>query len=143
VKLDWMMFTNYAEVAPNGLLYCAGGGWDTINVTGRIEGAPENVFAVMQGFLAIRLLFHPTETDREHQFEVTIMDEDGARIAGVESRFRINRMPSLPAGWLQNLNIVLPVTGIPLPRAGNYVLNLNVNGQWMGDRPFRILKLYS
>jgi hypothetical protein len=142
VKLDLMMLTNYAEVAPNGLLYIAGGGWDTITVQGPIEGAPEGVFAAMQGALAIKLLFHMTETERRHAFEVTIMDNDGAEIAKSAGEFDVPKNDDLPPQWLQNLNIVLPVTGIALPREGHYVVNLTVNGQWLGDAPFRVIKHY-
>jgi hypothetical protein len=35
------------------------------------------------------------------------------------------------------------VTGISLPREGNYRLNLLVNDQFVGDRPFRVLKGYT
>jgi len=140
VKLDLMMLANYAEVAPNGLLYLAGGGWDTINLQAPVEDVPEGVVAVMQGFLVIKLLFHPTETDRHHEFEVNVMDEDGVELAKTVGQFEVPRDHDLPAAWLQNFNIVLPVSGIPLPRASNFVVNLTVNGQWVGDRPFRVIQ---
>jgi hypothetical protein len=94
----------------------------------------------MQGFLVIKLLFHPTETDRQHQFEVTVMDEDGAELAKAANEFDAPRDHDLPAAWLQNVSIVLPISGIPLPCAGNFVVNLTVNGQWVGNRPFRAIK---
>ena len=137
-----MMLTNHAEVAPNGLLYIAGGGWDTIGLAAPIEGAPEGVFAVMQGALAIKLLFHVTETDRTHEYEVTIMDNDGAEVAKAAETFDVPKNEDLPTQWLQSMNIVLPVTGIGLPHDGHYVVNLTVNGQWLGDTPFRVLKQY-
>lgn len=141
VKLDLMMLTSYAEVT-NGLLYVSGGGWDTIGVSAPQEGLPDGVFAVMQGTLVIKLLFHATETGRDHQFEVTIMGEDGGEIAKSGGEFPVVRGDDLPPQWLQNANLVLPVSGIGLPRPGLYVVNLTVDGQWLGDTPFRVLKHY-
>jgi hypothetical protein len=138
LKLEWMMLANHAEVAPNNLLYVSGGGWDTITVGGPIPGAPEGVAAVMVGSLAIRVLFHMTETDRSHDFQVSVMSEDGDIVAEVAGEFHVPRNRDVPPGWLQNWNLVLPITGVGLPGAGLYTINLSVNGQWMGDRPFRV-----
>ncbi len=142
MKLDWMMLANHAEVAPNNLLYISGGGWDTIQVTARAEGLPDEVFAVMAGHLVARLLFHVTETDREHEMMLNIMDEDGQEIASSTASLGVPRNRDLPANWLQNVDMVLPVSGIALPHEGHYVINLTVNGQWLGDRQFRAFKNY-
>jgi len=141
VKLDWMMLANHAEVT-NDLLYVNGGGWDTINVGAPIPNAPEGVVAVMVGSLAIRLLFHITETDRAHELELTVISEDGATVAKVEANVHVPRTENVPPGWLQNFNLVFPVTGIALPEAGLYTINLNIDGHWIGDRPFRVIKSY-
>jgi hypothetical protein len=142
MKLDWMMLANHAEVAPNSLLYISGGGWDTIQVRGRAEGLPDEVFAVMAGHLVARLLFHVTETEREHEMMVNIMGADGEEIASSTAPLDVPRNRDLPAGWLQNVDMVLPVSGIALPREGHYVINLTVNGQWLGDRQFLAVKNY-
>src|SRR5262245_57767871 len=101
-----MILANYAEAPPgSGLLNMIGGAWDTINVHAPLDGAPENVFAVMQGHLVIRLLFHATETDRDHNLQVTVMDEDGQQLASAEAEIPIKRDRGLPAGWLQGANL--------------------------------------
>ncbi len=141
MKLDLMLLANYAE-AQNDLLYIHGGGWDTIQVTAPLEIEQPGVFALVQGTLVIRLLFHLTETDRHHQFEITVMDADGRQIAELKAESDVPRNASLPTGWLQNVNMVIPLTGMGLPHPGEYVINLTVNGQWMGDRQFRVLKGY-
>lgn len=142
MKLDWMGLANYAEDS-GGLLNMIGAGWDTINVHAPMPpDAPENVFTAIRGTLVVRLLFHQTETDREHTFEITVVDEDGSEIGKIGGEMRVDRNPGLPAGWDQNVNIVVPLTGFGLPRAGRYTINLVVDGQFVGDRPFRVLKVY-
>jgi len=141
VKLDWMVLANYADDR-DGLLNMIGTGWDTITVGAPLEGAPDGVFAVAQGTLVVRLLFHQTETGQEHKFAITVLDEDGAEIGKIEGGMRVERNKGLPAGWDQNVNIVVPLTGFPLPHPGLYTINVQVNGQFLGDRPFRVLKGY-
>jgi hypothetical protein len=137
-----MMLANHAEAGPNGLLYVNGGGWDTITVGGPLPGVPDGIVAIMVGTLAIRVLFHVTETDRQHHFEIAIIDEDGQAVGRVEGDMNVPRNEDVPPGWLQNWNFVLPVTGVALPQPGLYTINLTVNGQWLGDRPFRVVKAY-
>lgn len=141
MNLEWMLLANYAE-APTGLLYIMGGGWDTVTVNAPLEGAPPNVFAVMSGTLVVRLNFHATETGRDHSFEMTIMDEDGGQVAKAEGSARVEKTPGLPPGWMQSVNLTLPVNGVPLPRAGHYTISIQVDGQHLGDKPFRVIKGY-
>jgi hypothetical protein len=98
---------------------------------------------VIRGYLVIRLQFHPTETNREHTFALTITDEDGQQIAELEGGMRVDRLRGIPATWDQNVNLVFPLTGIGLPREGNYRINLQVDGQFVGDKPFRVIKAFT
>jgi hypothetical protein len=90
----------------------------------------------------IRLLFHQTETGQDHNFTLTILDEDGNEIGKAEGGVRVDRIPGLPPGWPQNVNIALPLAGIGLPKPGLYSMSLQVDGRHLGDRPFRVLKGY-
>ena len=141
MKLEWMALANYAE-DQGGLLYVVGGGWDTVSVQAPIEGAPDGVFAVIQGTLVVRLLLHTTETGLNHSLSFEIVDEDGQQIANASGDFRVERNVGLPIGWDQSANFVFPLTGIPLAKPGNYTINLRVGDELLGDRPFRVLKLY-
>jgi hypothetical protein len=141
VKLGWIILANYAEDT-NGLLYVAGGGWDTLNVPAPLEGAPEGVFAAIQGTLVVRILFHQTEADRQHSFAVTLVGEDGDEVGRLEGAVRVDRTPGLPAGWDQNVNLVIPLRGVALPRPGLYRLSVLVDDQHLGDQPFRVIKGY-
>jgi hypothetical protein len=140
VKVDVMMLANYAEDSA-GLLTIVGGSWDSINVNAPIQGAPEGVFAVVQGTLVVRLLFHPTETG-VHRFEMRISDADGGEIAKLDGELSVERAEGLPAGWDQGVNMVVPLTGVLLPAPGLYVITLNIDGIFVGDRPFRVVQAY-
>lgn len=142
-KLDWMMLANYAEAPPGGgLVYIMGGAWDTLTIGAPLENAPPNISGVLTGFLVIRVVFHLTETNREHKIEVSLVDEDGAELAQITADFRVDRTPGIPSGWDQGSNFVMPLQGIGLPKFGNYTFNLLVDGNHIGERPFRVLKGY-
>ena len=136
-----MILSNYAE-DNNGLLYLSGAGWDAITARAPLEGGPQGAFAVIQGTLVIRLLFDITETGRDHTFAVAVIDEDGREIGKVEGSVRVDRVPGLPTGWDQNVNIVIPLSGFPVPKPGLFAIKLQVDGQHLGDRPFRVIKGY-
>jgi Family of unknown function (DUF6941) len=136
-----MLLANYAETSGN-LLYISGGGWDTVTVHAPVEGAPPEVFAILQGTLVIRVSFHATEADSDHTFTVTIMDADGQQIGKAEGTVRVDRVRGLPTGWEQSVNIPVPLSGVALPQPGIYSMSLQVDGQHLGDRPFRVLKGY-
>ncbi len=142
MRVEWMMFANHAEER-DGLLYLTGATWDTINVVGPMTGAPPGVIAAISGTLVIRLLFHLTETDRDHTFVISLMDEDGAELQNLEGGFHVARKPEHPPGWDQGVNIILGLTGMPLPRFGRYEFHLLIDGQHVAERPFRVTQGYS
>ncbi len=148
MKLDWMMLANHAE-EQNGLLYISGGAWDTVNAAAPLEFANQPTaipskppVALLQGYLVARILFHPTETGREHTFAITLSDEDGNELQKVEGRMGLQKAPGLPIGWDQGANITLPITGTPVPKFGQFNYSLQVDEQHVGDKPFRVLKMY-
>ncbi len=142
-----MMLANYAE-DNNGLLNVTGGTWDTLHVQAPLQAPPgtfppdKTPVAIMQGYLVIRLLFHVTETGRLRKLRVVIMDADGADIAALEAEASVQKMEDLPKGWLQGVNAILPVAGIPLPKFGQYSIAVLVDDQHLGDIAFRVEKRY-
>jgi hypothetical protein len=141
VKLDWILLANYAEVGPAGLLTVVGGTWDTMTVHAPLpDDAPEGAVAVLTGSVVVRALFHVTETDREHGFLLTVMDEDGGDVARIEGSVDVDRQPDVPPGWDQGVNMAVSLTGMPVPRFGLYTISLQIDGQHVGDRPFRVVK---
>lgn len=143
MKLDWMLLANYAEVTPTGLVTVVGGTWDTMTVHGPLpDDAPEGAVAVLTGHVVVRALFHVTETGREHAFALTVMDEDGGEVAQVAGGMQVERQPDLPPGWDQGVNMALTLTGVPVPRFGLYTISFQLDGNHVGDRPFRVVRAY-
>ena len=145
MKLDWMLLANYAE-DNRGLLNLSGAAWDTVEVRAPIQLPPlptgQTPVAVFQGFLVARLALHTSETGREYGFAVLVADADGKPVAELEGKSRIDKVEGLPRGWLQSANVVLPLTGIPLPAFGHYSIVLRVDNQHLGDITFRVIKKY-
>jgi hypothetical protein len=145
MELSWMLLANHAESPPNGLLYVSGAGWDTVNVQAPLPpgAAPEGVVAIAQGHLVVRLSFHHTETGTDFPLEITVIDEDGAEIARIQGTVTAERQDEdAPPRWSRATNVVLPLTGMPLPRFGEYRIHLRVNGEHKGDLPFRVVRRY-
>lgn len=141
MRLEWMMLSNHAE-AQGGVLYISGGTWDTLNVQARLEGGPPGAVAMLQATLVSRLLFEFPETNKNHRFVLTLVDEDGQEVNKVEGQFYVQLTPGLPEGWDQGFNIVANFQSLPLPKFGQFTFNLAVDGEHIGDRPFRVLRLY-
>lgn len=99
--------------AQGDLLNVLGGGWDSITVTETPQGLPNGAVAAVGGTLVARVAFHQiTETNRNHTFSITLVDEDGGEVAKLGGGFPVARAEGMPVGWPQNMNIVLPL-GIP------------------------------
>lgn len=145
MKLDWMLLTNYAEAPPGtGLVNMMGAGWDTIHVAGPLEGAPPQVVALMQGTLALRILFHQTESLANHGLRIILVDEDGGEAGKIEGEFH-GEQPAAgetPMSWPHGINMAFPLTGLPLTKFGLYRISLLVDDQHVGDREFRVVKEY-
>jgi|tagenome__1003787_1003787.scaffolds.fasta_scaffold20447577_2 hypothetical protein len=145
MELAWMLLANHAEVPPSGLLYLSGAGWDTINVGAELpDGAPDGgVVAFVQGVLVIRLLFHHTEAGTEFPFEVSIVDEDGAAIGHIDGAVTAEPPDEdAPPTWDRAAHVIAALTGLPLPRFGEYRIHLQVNREHKGDIPFRVVRRY-
>ena len=97
---------------------------------------------MLTGSVVVRALFHVTETGREHEFTLTVMDEDGGDVARIEGSVHVDRQPDSPAGWDQGVNMAVSLTGMPVPQFGLYTISLQIDGQHVGDRPFRVVQGY-
>jgi hypothetical protein len=141
VNVEWAMLANYAE-DNGGLLNLQGATWDTVTVGSPLVGGPPNVFAMARGFYVARLGFHSTETGRTHEFELRVVDADGAEIAKLEGEADVQRAPNIPLAWPTSVNLIVPVTGLPLPKPGEYSFHLLLDSAHQHSLPFRVIKGY-
>lgn len=146
MKLEWMLLANYAE-DNKGLLNISGGAWDTIEAKAPVVGPPEIPAdqlpkAIISGYLVMRLLFHPSETGRDVALKIIILDADGGEIATATGQGRVEKQATLPPGWMQGMNAIVPLTGVPLPKFGQYSIAVLVDNQHYGDLSFRVEKKY-
>ena len=98
--------------------------------------------AFVQGTLVGRILFHVTETGRTHAFGLTSFDEDGGEVGRVDGDLQVDPRRRHAPGWDHGVNVVVPLTGLLLPRSGLYQISLTVDGKHLDDRPFRVVKAY-
>jgi hypothetical protein len=146
MEVSYAMLANYAE-ENSGLLYLQGGNWDTMTVGQPLPpgllppGAPENALGAIRGFYVARLSFHPTEVG-QHSFEIEIVDEDGGEVVKVGGQVNVQPNPSLPPTWNLPVNLIVPLTGVLVPKAGLYRISLKVGTTHQNELQFRVIKGY-
>jgi hypothetical protein len=126
LRLDLLMLARHAEVQ-NGLVNLLGGGWDTLT-------APPGGEATLNGSVAVRLLLDPDEAGRAHELRIVIAADDGTELGDFGGAFEVPGSER----WEPNVSIALHVSGLVLPAPGRYVVRLEVDGEPLGERRFRV-----
>ena len=129
MQLDWAMMAEAVQVR-DGLAYVLGGGFDTV-VAGQLPAA-------LHGAVAVRLLLHRTEADREHAVEVRILDEDGAELQRLHGHFQPRVPDDLPLGWDIPLLVTFPIPHLALPRAARYSVEILGDGTHLKSLNLRV-----
>lgn len=119
MKLDWAMLANYAEVR-EGLVFVAGGGIDTVQT--------QQLPALLNATILVRLLLHRTEANKQHSIELEITDEDGATVAKVQAGVMVPLHPDVPVGWEIPSMVALNIHGLHLTREGHYAVEISADG---------------
>lgn len=129
MRIDTALLCDAATVR-EGLLHVLGGGVTRIHRPG--YPAPLAPLSV-----ALRILVHPTETDRKHDLEVRLQGEDGQQLAKFEVEFGIGDPGQLQPG--EQVSLPLPLNmpqEIVLDRAGRYSFELLIDGVHQTSVPF-------
>lgn len=131
MKLDYAILANSSEIREN-IAFMLGGSWDT--------AYSDRFPAQFSGSILIRLLFHQTETGREHQLELRVHDEDGRPIAPAATiALQVDTPKELPTGWEVPALAAINLRGLPIPKQGRYSFELLVDGLHLKSLPFRFL----
>jgi len=135
LRLDWALLANAAEGPPNGLVYILGAGIDTL--------WREEFPAPFGGAMVLRVLLTRLESERQHKVEVHCSDEDGVAVLQqpVVLSLPARTIPSEhPHGWDLAANIVINLSGVPIPKAGFYRFEILIDDQQVRTLPFRALQ---
>jgi hypothetical protein len=116
-ELDFALIADYVS-AENGVAYVMRGAIDTVFA----ESIPTGR---LLGFL-FRVGFTRNECGRPHRIEVIFQDEDGERLAQIQTVVAPEWKPDLPPGWKVNavVSVNMPV---PFPRYGLYSFEVLIN----------------
>lgn len=115
-----------------GLLFVLGGG--ITRLTRAELPAPMNVA------LALTISVHRMEIGRPHELAIDVISEDGVKAAEVRGAFQVPEAPSSLGVHEQLLvPVVLPFTNVPLPKHGDYSIEVSVDGHHERSIPFRVI----
>lgn len=129
MRIDCALLCDAATVR-EGLLHVLGGGVTRINR----PGYPAPLAPLT---LALRILVHPTETDRPHQLEVRLQGADGETAARFDVQFGINDPGDIQPGEEVSVPLPLPMPQeIALTQAGRYSFELLIDGTHQATVPF-------
>ena len=116
MDVDFAFLCDYAESA--GKLHAMGIGIDTVYVES-FPGAHHGIYVVFQ------LRFEPTE-DGDKDLRVFIMGPDGEQMARIEGKIHVARPAE--AGRSSGTRFVFPIRPLPLAKAGDYAVIIQVQG---------------
>lgn len=135
MRLDWALLANAAEVAPNGLVYILGAGFDTL-----IRNQFPTPFG---GVIVLRVQTTRLETERPHTVEVHCSDDDGKPVLTnpVVLNLPARQVPAeYPHGWDLSASIVVNLTTVQLTQPGFYNFEILIDDQQVRTLPFRAVK---
>jgi hypothetical protein len=120
-SVDCFLLVDSAQVA-SGKLFILGGGWARLTTT--------QVPVTRTFETAIRVVVPWTETNRPHQLELQVENEDGQTLleTPVKAEIRVGRPAQLKDGTDQVVPLALRVGPVTLEREGRYALILRYEG---------------
>ena len=115
--IEWLILADAAEVV-GGKLYLLGGGWDRLTV--HSQPARKSLA------VALALRVPQRETNRQHAFQIDMIDEDGSQIVSVNGVSEVGRPDGLPPGQSQLVQLVVNFN-VTFERLGTYIITARVN----------------
>jgi hypothetical protein len=90
--------------------------------------------------LAMMFTLKQIETQQSHKLRVIVQDQDGSPVGQVDAEFGVGAQGVDP-GELLAVPMVLPLKGLPLPRAGVYSVEILVDGQLQKSLAFKAIMI--
>ena len=130
MKLDFAFLADAAEVV-NGKLYVMGGSFDTL-------WAKTMPLIHPRLSLVLKLQFTPSELDRNHKLEITLINADGQKIANVTGDIQPGKNPKTPSGYPHNFISVVNFNNLQLKVHGDYSFEILANNTSLVSLPLRV-----
>ena len=134
MRLDWAILANAAEVREN-LVNVLSAGW---NITYR-----EQYPALFFGAIAARILLHPSELLSEHNVQVQVSNAQG-NVIHTPVGIRVPAGVAPPGAYLPMtevpITVAINLTGLPVPVAGGYFVNLLADGFHLKSIPIEFVQ---
>ena len=130
VNVEWLILADAAQVV-GGKLFLLGGGWDVLTVN---SGFP------IQKRCAVAVSFRVpwTETNKLHDVEIEITDEDGRNsLMKAQGQIEVGRPPGIPEGSFQRAQIAADMA-LTIPSHGTYQVVARVADEQV-QVPFRAI----
>jgi hypothetical protein len=131
MELEWLILADRADVV-NSKLYLKGGGWDLLTINGPPPvGHPCGVGA---SFLAD----WNNDTNRPHEVELRVLNDDGDTIWTMSGRVEVGRPPGIRPGQSQRVQLAANLV-LAIPGPGGYVVSALVNQEECGRTTFNVV----
>ena len=130
MDVEWLIPADAAQVTSNKL-YLLGGGWDKLTINRALPSTHQMAVAA-----SFRVGWN--ETNERHNFEIEIVDADGAAIGKVSGQFEVGRPPGVTPGQDQRTQIAVSM-GLPIKQFGTYVIIARLNGEELRRYPFSVI----
>lgn len=131
MQVDFMILADAAQVA-GGKLYVMGGGWDTI-VTKQFP-------LRRQLAIAIAFLVPWDQTNERHDFELTVVSEDGrAVLPPMCGQLEVGRPPGIKQGTVQR-GIIAVGASVEFASAGRYEVRLSTDSELVKTAHFDVVQ---
>lgn len=131
--LEFAVLANHAE-ALNGLLYLSGAGWTEANLPFLPGGGPSVPFHLGIG---VSVLVPWTQTNRVHNLELVIENEDGVRLVEIGGELQVGRPVGIPEGIDQRAVMAFNIE-VQFSAAGGYRLRAQISGMAPKTVSFRV-----
>ncbi len=128
-KLDFAFLADAAEAQPGQKFYVLGGGVDSI-------GAPRFPVAHPHMTLVLRILLHPTEVDRDHRLEVSLIDQDGRELVRADGT--VNAKGRTQPGREIGLPIAMNLNNVRFENPGDYSVEILLDDNHVKSLPLRL-----
>lgn len=92
--------------------------------------------APLNACLALRIMVHPTEADRDHEMVVLLLAEDGQEQAKVGINFTVGSNDTQRRGEELSAAFAVPLFPVGLPSEGAYSFELLIDGVHQASVPF-------